>query len=167
LLVLACLLPSICSHHCWLAPTCLFPPTCFCHCRLVFAYFCHCHLFVFACFCLFLSLLFTCFCLFLSSRLYIPACFHHCRSSILVCSCVTTLALGSRPRRRFAKARAKRECEDKDSHSQVSSHFGSWSEASLSSLLNPLEGLSILNWRKLELESRSRLPALKGVKGAC
>jgi hypothetical protein len=42
---------------------------------------------------------------------------------------VVTLALGSRPRQRLARARAKRsvrECEDEDSHSQVSSHFGSW-----------------------------------------
>jgi len=43
---------------------------------------------------------------------------------------VTTLALGSRPRQRFARARAKRsvrECENEDSHSQMSSHFGSGS----------------------------------------
>jgi len=43
---------------------------------------------------------------------------------------VTTLALGSWPRQRFVRARAKRsvrECENENSHSQVSSHFGSWS----------------------------------------
>jgi hypothetical protein len=36
-----------------------------------------------------------------------------------------------------------------------------------SSLLGPLEGLSMLSCGKLELEGRSRLPALKGVRGAC
>ncbi len=36
-----------------------------------------------------------------------------------------------------------------------------------SSLLDPLEGLSMLSCGKLELEGRSRLPALKGVRGAC
>jgi hypothetical protein len=43
---------------------------------------------------------------------------------------ITTLALGSRPRQRFTRALAKRsvrECEHEDSHSQVSSHFRSWS----------------------------------------
>jgi hypothetical protein len=40
-------------------------------------------------------------------------------------------------------------------------------DAPLSSLLDPLEGLSMLNCEKLELEGRSRLPALKGVRGAC
>ncbi len=40
-------------------------------------------------------------------------------------------------------------------------------DAPLSSLLGPLEGLSMLNCRKLELEGRSRLPALKGVRRAC
>jgi hypothetical protein len=34
----------------------------------------------------------------------------------------------------------------------------------LSFLLDPLEGLSMLNCGKLELGGRSRLPALKGVK---
>jgi hypothetical protein len=37
----------------------------------------------------------------------------------------------------------------------------------LSSLLDPLEGLSVLNCGKLELEGRTWLPALKGVGGAC
>jgi hypothetical protein len=43
---------------------------------------------------------------------------------------VASLVLGSRPTQRFTKVRAKRsvkECEHEDSHSQVSSHFGSWS----------------------------------------
>jgi hypothetical protein len=40
-------------------------------------------------------------------------------------------------------------------------------DALLSSLLDPLEGLGMLNCGKLELRSRSRLPALKGVRGAC
>ncbi len=40
-------------------------------------------------------------------------------------------------------------------------------DAPLSSLLDPLEGLSMLNYSKLELEGRSLLLALKGVKGAC
>ncbi len=38
------------------------------------------------------------------------------------------------------------------------------SDAPRSSLLNPLEGLSMRNCRKLELEGRSRLPTLKGGK---
>ncbi len=40
-------------------------------------------------------------------------------------------------------------------------------DAPLSSLLDPLKGLSMMNCGKLELEGRSRLPALKGVRGAC
>ncbi len=40
-------------------------------------------------------------------------------------------------------------------------------DALLNSLLDPLEGLSMLNCGKLELEGRSSLPALKGVGGAC
>ncbi len=50
---------------------------------------------------------------------------------------VMTLALGSRPRRRLARVRAKRsvrKCEDEDSHSQVNSHFGSWNHGGLSNL---------------------------------
>jgi hypothetical protein len=50
---------------------------------------------------------------------------------------VTTLALSSRPRQRLARAQAKRnvrECEDEDSHSQASSHFGSWSPDGLPNL---------------------------------
>jgi len=39
------------------------------------------------------------------------------------------------------------------------------SDALLSPLLDPLEGPSTLNCEKLGLESRSRLPALKGVEG--
>ncbi len=37
----------------------------------------------------------------------------------------------------------------------------------LSSLLDPLEGLGMLNCGKLELGSRSQLPTLKGVRRAC
>jgi hypothetical protein len=50
---------------------------------------------------------------------------------------IATLALGSRPRQRFVRAQAKssvRECEDDDSHSQMSSHFGSWSPGGLPNL---------------------------------
>jgi len=50
---------------------------------------------------------------------------------------VATLALGSRPKQRFAKVRAKRsvrECENEDSHSQVNSHFGNWSLGGLPNL---------------------------------
>jgi hypothetical protein len=36
-----------------------------------------------------------------------------------------------------------------------------------SSLLDPLEGLSMWNYGKMELEGRSRLATLKGVRGAC
>jgi hypothetical protein len=38
-------------------------------------------------------------------------------------------------------------------------------DALLSPLLDPLEGLSMLNCGKLGLEGRSRLPALQGVEG--
>ncbi len=38
-------------------------------------------------------------------------------------------------------------------------------DAFLSPLLDPLEGLSMLNCGKLELEGRSQLPTLKGVEG--
>jgi hypothetical protein len=47
---------------------------------------------------------------------------------------VATLALGSRSKQRLARAWAKksvRECEDEDSHSQMSSHFGSWTSGGL------------------------------------
>jgi hypothetical protein len=50
---------------------------------------------------------------------------------------VATLALGSRPSQRFARAWAKKnvkECEDEDSHSQMNSHFGSWSPNGLPNL---------------------------------
>jgi hypothetical protein len=40
-------------------------------------------------------------------------------------------------------------------------------DAFLSPLLDPLEGLSMLNCGKLGLEGRSRLSALKGGRGAC
>jgi hypothetical protein len=40
-------------------------------------------------------------------------------------------------------------------------------DALLSSLLDPLEGLNMLNCGKLELGGHSQLPALKGVRGAC
>jgi hypothetical protein len=40
-------------------------------------------------------------------------------------------------------------------------------DASLSPLLDPLEGLSMLNYGKLGLKGRSRLPALEGGRGAC
>jgi hypothetical protein len=40
-------------------------------------------------------------------------------------------------------------------------------DAPLSSLLDPLEGLSVLNYERLELEGRTRLPTLKRVRGAC
>ncbi len=36
-----------------------------------------------------------------------------------------------------------------------------------SSLLDPLEGISMWSCGKMELEGRSRLPTLKGVRGAC
>jgi hypothetical protein len=37
----------------------------------------------------------------------------------------------------------------------------------LSPLLDPLEGLSMLNCGKLGLEGHSRIPTLKGGRGAC
>jgi hypothetical protein len=63
---------------------------------------------------------------------------------------VATLALGSWPRRRLARVWAKRsvrECEDEDSHSQVSSHFGSWSPGGLLNLQkNDCSGQNTLHW---------------------
>jgi hypothetical protein len=50
---------------------------------------------------------------------------------------VATLALCSRPRQRLARVLAKkraRECEDEDSHSQVSFHYGSWNLGGLPNL---------------------------------
>ncbi len=50
---------------------------------------------------------------------------------------VVALALGSRPRQRFIRVRAKRsvkECEHEDPHSQMNSHFGSWSPGGLLNL---------------------------------
>jgi len=41
------------------------------------------------------------------------------------------------------------------------------SDALLSPLLDPLEGQTMLSCEKLGLEGRSRLPALKGGRGAC
>jgi hypothetical protein len=49
---------------------------------------------------------------------------------------VATLTLGLQPRQGLAKVRAKSvgECENGHSHSQVNSHFGSWSPGGLSNL---------------------------------
>jgi hypothetical protein len=47
---------------------------------------------------------------------------------------IAILALGSQPRQRLARMwanRSVRECEDENSHSQMSSHFGSWSPGGL------------------------------------
>ncbi len=49
----------------------------------------------------------------------------------------------------------------------IPTNLGRVVNAPLSSLLDPLEGLSMLNYGKLEFEGRSRLLALKGVRGAC
>ncbi len=64
--------------------------------------------------------------------------------------CVATLALGSQPKQRLTRAQAKRsvrECEDEDSHSQVSSHFGSWS---LGGLLNLQRAISKVKTHRIE-----------------
>jgi hypothetical protein len=61
---------------------------------------------------------------------------------------VATLALGSRLRQRLARAWAKknvRECEDEDSHSQMSSHFGSWGPGGLSNLLRAITEVKTLH----------------------
>jgi hypothetical protein len=47
---------------------------------------------------------------------------------------VTTLALGE----------SVKECEDEDSHSQVSFHFGSWSPGGLSNLQRVVIGVKTL-----------------------
>jgi len=45
--------------------------------------------------------------------------------SMIITLCVTTLNLGSRPRQKSLKGAGQEECENEDSHSQVSSPFGS------------------------------------------
>ncbi len=50
---------------------------------------------------------------------------------------VVALTSGSQPKQRFIRVRAKRsvrECEHEDPHSQMSSHFGSWSLGGLPNL---------------------------------
>ncbi len=47
---------------------------------------------------------------------------------------VATLALGSRPRQKGFKGAGQEVCENEDSHSQVSSPFGSWSLGGLPNL---------------------------------
>jgi len=46
-------------------------------------------------------------------------------------SFITTLALGSQPRQKGLKGAGQEECEKENSHSQVSSPFGSWSPSGL------------------------------------
>jgi hypothetical protein len=52
--------------------------------------------------------------------------------SVIITLCVATLTLGSRPRQKSLKGAGQEECENEDSHSQVSSPFGSWSPGSWS-----------------------------------
>jgi len=47
---------------------------------------------------------------------------------------VATPALGSRPRQKGLKGTGQEQCENEDSHSQVSSPFGSWSLGGLPNL---------------------------------
>jgi hypothetical protein len=47
---------------------------------------------------------------------------------------VATLAFGLRPRQKGLKGVGQEECENEDSHSQVSSPFGSWNPGGLSNL---------------------------------
>jgi len=47
---------------------------------------------------------------------------------------VATLALGLRPRQKGLKGASQGECENEDSHSQMSSPFGSWSPGGLPNL---------------------------------
>ncbi len=61
---------------------------------------------------------------------------------------VITLALGSRPRQGLARVRAKKEAwecrrvrRNEPSHSQVNSHFGSWSLNGLSNLQKSIAGV--------------------------
>jgi hypothetical protein len=59
------------------------------------------------------------------------------------------------------------ECETTTcSHTQTQTTYSCF-DALLSPLLDPLEGLSMLNCEKLGLEGRSQLPALKEGRGAC
>jgi hypothetical protein len=53
---------------------------------------------------------------------------------MIITLCVVTLALGSRPRQKSLKGIGQEECENEDSHSQVSSPFGSWSPGGLPNL---------------------------------
>jgi len=71
---------------------------------------------------------------------------------------VATLVLGSRPRQRFTRVRAKRsvkECEQEDSHSQVSSHFGSWSPDGLQNLQRAIAKVKTLCIEELFITSKS------------
>ncbi len=75
---------------------------------------------------------------------------------------VVTLALGSRPRQGLAKMRAKnefkshiscsQECErvrgNEPSHSQVNSHFGSWSPNGLPNFKGRLQGSKLIGLRR-------------------
>jgi len=47
---------------------------------------------------------------------------------------IATLALGSQPRQKGLKGAGQEECENEDSHSQMSSPFGSWSFGGLPNL---------------------------------
>jgi hypothetical protein len=47
---------------------------------------------------------------------------------------IASLALGLRPRQKGLKGTGQEECEKEDSHSQVSSPFGSWSPSGLPNL---------------------------------
>jgi len=52
---------------------------------------------------------------------------HYGKHFFSLTPCVVTLALGSRPKQKGLKGVGQEECENEDSHSQVSSPFGSWS----------------------------------------
>jgi hypothetical protein len=85
---------------------------------------------------------------------------------------VATLALGSRPRQGLVRLRAKREARGSDlmllgvqrvwrnepSHSQVNSHFGSWSPNGLSNFQKAIAGVEpiglknyLCHWKYIEM----------------
>jgi len=69
-----------------------------------------------------------------------------------------TLALGSQPRQRFARAGAKKsvkECENEDSHSLVNSHFGSWNPGGLPNLQRTIEKVKTPCIEKLFISSKN------------
>ncbi len=72
---------------------------------------------------------------------------------------VKTLALGLRPRQGFARLRAKGEAREshgnEPSHSQVNSHFGSWSPNGVPNLQRAISGVKTHQFEKFFVSSKT------------